>query len=97
MKLSTNLPCGLKVREHLGTLGMNVSPEADKAFVQEMKRTDPKRYVRLTKAMQVAGLEQQRQGNRKYDNCKAVLPFSARSDARFCDPACKQSFHRLAA
>lgn len=56
MQFSTNLPYGEKqIREHIesgANLPMNVSREADQAFMAELRRTDPKRYARLEKAIQ---------------------------------------------
>ena len=56
MQLSTNLPYGSKeVHKHLESgvnLPMNVSREANQAFMTELRRTDPKRYARLEKAIQ---------------------------------------------
>lgn len=56
MQLSTNLPNGEKgVRKHLesgASLPINVSLEADQAFMAELRRTDPKRYARLEKVIQ---------------------------------------------
>jgi hypothetical protein len=43
------------MRKHLesGTsLSMNVSKQADQAFVAELRRTDPIRFARLEKAIQ---------------------------------------------
>lgn len=56
MQFSTNLPYGGKgVRKHLesgASLPMNVSRDAEQAFMAELRRTDPKRYARLEKAIQ---------------------------------------------
>jgi len=56
MQLSTNLPYGGKrIRQHLesgASLPVNVSREADRAFMAELQRTDPGRYARLEKAIQ---------------------------------------------
>jgi len=54
MQFSTNLPYGSKVAEHLASgvsLKMNVSADADAVFMSELKRTDPKRYARIEKAI----------------------------------------------
>jgi len=56
MQLSTNLPYGEKrIRKHLesgASLPVNVSREADREFMAELRRTDPRRYGRLEKAIQ---------------------------------------------
>jgi hypothetical protein len=56
MRLSTNLPYGKSgVRRHLesdDSLPMNVSQQADQAFMTELRRTDPIRFARLEKAIQ---------------------------------------------
>ena len=56
MLLSTNLPYKKNgVRKHLESgaiLPMNVSREADQAFMTELRRTDATRYARLEKAIQ---------------------------------------------
>jgi hypothetical protein len=56
MQLSTNLPYGEKrIRQHLesgASLSMNVSREADREFMAELRRTDPRRHARLEKAIQ---------------------------------------------
>jgi len=47
MQLSTNLPYGFKaVQKHIGSgvsLPMNVTPEADAAFMRELQREDSQR------------------------------------------------------
>lgn len=56
MQLSTDLPYWEKrIRKHLesgGSLPMNVSRQADREFITELRRTDPKRYARLEKVIQ---------------------------------------------
>jgi hypothetical protein len=63
MQLSTNLPCGPNaIREHLVSgevLPMNVSPEADRDFLSELERPDPKRYTRLAKAIMIDAVRQE--------------------------------------
>jgi hypothetical protein len=60
MQLSTNLPYGLRaVQQHIASgakLSMNVSPEADAAFVRELQREDSQRYERLVKNIQTAAV-----------------------------------------
>jgi len=55
MQFSTDLPYGSKaIAEHLASgakLKMNVSKEADAAFMAELKRTDPKRYARIERTI----------------------------------------------
>jgi hypothetical protein len=55
MQLSTNLPYGIKaIREHLDRgveLKMNVSEQADRAFMAELRRTDLHRFNALEKAI----------------------------------------------
>ncbi len=56
MQVSTDLPCGLKaVADHLAggqvqSLQMNVTPEADRAFLFELKK-NVKRWTNLEAAM----------------------------------------------
>lgn len=68
MQLSTDLPYGSKaVRENINSgasLIMNVSPEADAAFMSELKRTDSERYNRLAKNMQVGAIRHAARGGR---------------------------------
>jgi hypothetical protein len=56
MRLSTNLPYGEnRIRQHFesgASLPMNVSRQADREFMAELRRTDPRRYARLEKAIQ---------------------------------------------
>ncbi len=55
MQLSTNLPCGpAAITEHLPTgasLRMNLSKDADAAFMRELQEPDAPRYARLQKNM----------------------------------------------
>lgn len=63
MQLSTNLPYAPKaIREHLASgevLSMNVSREADCAFLTELERIDPNRYGRLAKAIMSDALREE--------------------------------------
>jgi hypothetical protein len=94
MQLTTNLPYGEKeVRKHLESgvvVTMNVPKEADYAFMQELKRTDPKRYARLEKSTRVAALSTEA----RCKQCRLVLPNDVRKDALYCDSACKKAFQR---
>jgi hypothetical protein len=55
LRLSTNLACGPQaIEEHLASgesLRMNVSKDADAAFVRELQESDAPRYARLQKNM----------------------------------------------
>jgi hypothetical protein len=53
MQLTTDMPYSPKT---ISNLGMNVSREADKAFMQELKRTDRKRYDQLDRAIRIAAI-----------------------------------------
>lgn len=56
MQLSADVPHGPKaIAEYLAsgqTQGMNVPKEADRAFLSELKKSDPKRWAALDKEMQ---------------------------------------------
>jgi hypothetical protein len=64
MQLSTDLPYGSKaIREHIDSgakFSMNVSPEADAAFMRELQREDSQRYDRLMKNIQTAAIRSNR-------------------------------------
>lgn len=64
MQLSTNLPCGsAAVQQHIDSgakLSMNVSPEADAAFIRALQHEDSQRYDRLMKNIQTAALRSNR-------------------------------------
>lgn len=101
--VSTNLPSGSKaVRNHTEKLVTNVSPEADKAFMGELKREDLKRYQRLLKNMrQDLQLHSQESQDKRYclntANGSHPLPPDARKNAQYCSPACKQEAYRTRA
>jgi hypothetical protein len=60
MQFSTDLPCGsAAVQQHIDSgakLPMNVTPEADAAFMRELQREDSQRYDRLMKNIQTAAI-----------------------------------------
>ena len=99
MQFSTNLPYGSKaIAAHLASgekLKMNVSTEADKAFIKELRRTDPKRYERLFKHMfaQAQSVQVPTQAG-KCKHCGLVKPEDSRSDSVYCDTACKKAAYR---
>ena len=97
MQFSTDLPYGEKeVQKHLEskqTLPMNVSKSADQTFMSELKRTDPRRYDRLEKAIRVSALRQETSEPR-CQHCNLILPIDIRKDARYCDSACKKAYQR---
>jgi hypothetical protein len=75
---------------------MNVSKEANAAFMSELKRVNPKRYANLIKNMQCAAIAQKTVtaiDSKKCRQCGLVLP-EQRKDARFCDRSCKQAAYR---
>lgn len=95
MKLSTNLPNGWKaINKHLSegtTLTRNVGEEADLAFMRELEREDPQRYHRLMKNILASG----RADDDNCQQCGLPLPFKdRRSDAKYCDGACKKAAWR---
>jgi hypothetical protein len=77
---------------------MNVSKEADAAFMTELKRTDRPRYDRLVKAMQVHTLGRLPKvieiSGRRCLHCGLPLPEGLRQDGQHCDAACKQADYR---
>jgi hypothetical protein len=83
-------------------LKMNVSKEADAAFMAEVKREDPERYERLLKNMlkQATRLRRLSQPGtvttirRKCEHCRLALPPDLRSDARYCDRTCERTAKR---
>jgi len=64
MQFSTDLPYASKaVQQHIDSgakLQMNVSAEADAAFMRELQREDSQRYDRLMKTLQTATLRSSR-------------------------------------
>ena len=74
---------------------MNVSREADAAFIIELKRTNPERYQNLLRNMErEAGrlrLAQRVQPQRRCEHCGLPLPDDLRSDAKYCDSTCKRN------
>lgn len=60
MQFSTDLPYGSKaIHQHIDSgakLSMNVSSEADAAFMRELQREDSQRYERLVKNIQTAAI-----------------------------------------
>lgn len=100
MQLSTDLPSELKaIKKYFANRGetnlpMNVSKEADAAFVSELRRTDLARYARLRKTLDIAGYAAQRAAwveARRCEHCNLVLPLDIRSDAQFCDRTCQRA------
>jgi hypothetical protein len=91
MNLSTNMP-GLSA----GPPQMNVSLEADRAFMQELKRTDSPRYARLVKAIQTAHYtpaEAPSGPTCQYIPCSGSVAH-LRVGTRFCSAACKMKSQR---
>jgi hypothetical protein len=95
MQLSTNLPCGQSgveyVNQHPDPLPPNVSKEADAAFMDELSRTDERRYRRLVPD---SGTTE----HRKVGTCSqcgaAILdmPFlSSTRDGKFCTRICRDN------
>ena len=81
---------------------LNVSREADRDFMAELKKTDRERYDRLIKAMQVHAARLQRvvpevieMPAPKCEHCGLKLPPDKREDGRYCDRNCKQAAYRL--
>lgn len=91
MKFSTNAPTNC----FDGLQQMNVSKEADRAFIQELKRSDPRRYARLVQNMQkVHYAAEAAQDKPRCRHCGLVLSSDARKDAKYCDAACKKARQR---
>ena len=95
MRLDTNLPSGRKtINKHLSegtTVTRNVGEEADLAFMRELEREDPPRYHRLMRNVLASG----KTDKDKCQHCSLPLPFKdRRSDARYCDDACKKAAWR---
>lgn len=64
MQFSTDLPYGSKaIQQHIDScakLSMNVTPEADAAFIRELEREDSQRYDRLVKNIQTTAIRSNR-------------------------------------
>lgn len=73
---------------------MNVTKEADAAFMRELKRTDRPRYDRLEKAIRTAAHRSKQQDKPRCRHCGLFLPDDIRSDAKYCDAACKKAYQR---
>ena len=96
LQFSTNLP-GVNSRE---PRKMNVSPEADAAFMRDLQRNDPERYRRLTDNIQKRYFAAQELdvsvsycGNERDGN--HLLPADARSNTKYCDRACQNTAYRV--
>jgi hypothetical protein len=81
---------------------INVSKEADAAFMAELKRTDQARYDCLVRNMQKEALRLRRMSQpvatttieRRCQHCGLVLPSDARADSRYCDSTCQRNARR---
>lgn len=95
MHLSTNLPSGQsaveRISQHPDPLPANVSREADAAFLEELARTDERRYRRL--APDAGTPERWKVG--ACSQCGAAIldaPFlSSTRDGKFCTRACRDN------
>jgi len=76
MQLSTNLPYGsAAVQQHINSgakLQMNVSAEADAAFMRELQRDDSQRYDRLIKNLQTAAIRSNRTVEHRSHQAKSM-------------------------
>ena len=75
---------------------MNVSLEADRAFMQELNRTDSPRYCRLVKAIQMAHYTPAEAPSGltcHYIRCSGSVAH-LRVGTRFCSAACKMKSQR---
>lgn len=80
---------------------MNVSKEADRAFMAELKRTDRQRYDRLTHILEKEGARLRRLAQqpatvteitvRKCKHCGLILSPGQREDASYCDRTCQRN------
>ena len=78
---------------------MNVSPEADAAFMRDLKRNDPTRYRNLINNMQKSHFAAQKNvkslvcGNER--DGVHMLPDDARKDAKYCSHSCQLVAYRV--
>ena len=79
-------------------LAMNVSAEADSAFMRELQQEDPERYARLVENVGAVAQHKSRRVVRHYKNClgcgKKFL--AKRANNTTCSPKCQRKAHRKA-
>lgn len=74
---------------------MNVSPQADAAFMTALEREDPARYQNLIRNMQRAAARQQRgAGVCQNPKCSNDL-LQFRAGTLFCSEGCKKQVQRV--
>lgn len=96
---TTNLPCGSKpIAEHLASgesLQMNVSKDADAAFMRELQDSDAPRYARLHKNMLKGRAAKSGWIVGKCARCQRAIynaPFlSASEPGEFCSRDCRDN------
>jgi len=78
---------------------MNVNPEANAAFMTDLKRLDSKRHVSLIHNMEkdVFGAVRKKTAGKTCRHCGLLLPSDIRRDAAYCDSACKKAAQRAKA
>jgi hypothetical protein len=85
---------------HSDKLQVNVSAEADAAFMRELQRTDPPRYDRLMAAIAMAHASHGTAASPNGPVCAYALcqrsTAHLRAGSSFCSPACKMKAARLA-
>jgi hypothetical protein len=75
---------------------MNVSAEADRDFMAEVKRTDPARYQRLEKAIRTEAFRKRPDGRVCHNlNCGKDIAH-LRVGSLFCSDTCKMQDRRAA-
>jgi hypothetical protein len=98
MNLSTNLPSGLSTAEYINQdrdLLLNVSKEADAAFMAELKRTDEPRYNRLVTIIQRSAYAHDRRTEPvdRCCSCGASLT-GKRQGSKWCSDTCRMRLGR---
>ena len=74
---------------------MNVSKEADAAFMRELKIADPVRFANLTRNMRKTASKSHREGVCANPKCSASLA-TCKAGALYCSDACRKQFDRIA-
>src|SRR6266404_7876070 len=99
MHLSTNLPSGPSAEEHINLhrdpLPMNVSKEADAAFMAELKRADEPRYNRLVANILKVAYAQDRRTEPTDRRCPCGASLAGkRQGSKWCSDTCRKRLGR---
>lgn len=74
---------------------MNVSAEADAAFIRELESADPARFANLMRNMRKAAAKSRREDVCANPKCSNTL-LTCRVGAKYCSDACRKQADRIA-